>query len=739
MSLLPSIALVGLAILAGQPASGRQTDTPAASESRSSSWDEFAAAAAEAHGELGARAASFLATHRPDRDADLAASLLIENLDHALRARESFPWAGDVPEEIFLNNVLPYAVLDETREPWRADFYERASRIVKGCTTATEAAQALNREIFDDVNVHYDTGRKRPNQSPSESIAQGRATCTGLAIILVDACRAVGIPARAAGVGNWHDKRGNHTWVEIWDADWHFTGADEYDAKGLDRAWFTGDAANAVPGDPTFGVWATSWKKTGHVYPLVWSRDPSNVPGVDVTTRYLPAAPIAKSDGAVTHIRLWAGAERVAAPFRVIDAHGTVVAEGDTKAGTADLNDMPAVTLQPGAAYTIEFDVEGDIRLSTLSADSMSAQTLDLQLPDLDTALSRDAAEHAIDQAWRIEVMHIAAERAGAPDDAFKHGDHTMRILERTFGDEPDDGRSLWISMHGGGGAPEATNDQQWRNQIKLYEPAEGIYIAPRAPTDTWNLWHQAHIDPLFDQLIATCVATRNVNPNKVYLLGYSAGGDGVYQLAPRMADRFAAASMMAGHPNEARPLGLRNLPFAIFMGGKDDAYNRNTVAAEWGDKLDALQEADPDAYPHRLTIFPDYAHWMQGEDKEALPWMASHTRNPWPSRVVWYQDDVTHTRFYWLQVAPEDGVAGRTISARVEGQTIRIDSPETRSLTLLLHDELIDLDRPITVEANAEVVFEGHIRRTVGAVTTSLAQRRDPRSTPTALLHVSW
>ena len=113
-------------------------------------------------------------------------------------------------------------------------------------------------------------------------------------------------------------------------------------------------------------------------------------------------------------------------------------------------------------------------------------------------------------------------------------------------------------------------NDQQWRNQIKLYTLEEGIYIAPRAPTDTWNLWHQGHIDDLFDRLIETFIATEGVDPNRVYLLGYSAGGDGVYQLAPRMADRFAAASMMAGHPNNANPTSLRNLPFAIFMGGED-------------------------------------------------------------------------------------------------------------------------------------------------------------------------
>ena len=42
-------------------------------------------------------------------------------------------------------------------------------------------------------------------------------------------------------------------------------------------------------------------------------------------------------------------------------------------------------------------------------------------------------------------------------------------------------------------------------------------------------------------------IAFYGVDSDRVYLMGYSAGGDGVYQVAPRMADRFAAAAMMAG------------------------------------------------------------------------------------------------------------------------------------------------------------------------------------------------
>lgn len=79
-------------------------------------------------------------------------------------------------------------------------------------------------------------------------------------------------------------------------------------------------------------------------------------------------------------------------------------------------------------------------------------------------------------------------------------------------------------------------------------------------------------------------------DPNRVYVMGYSAGGDGVYQLGPRMADYWAGAAMMAGHPNDASPLGLRNVAFALQVGAQDDGYNRNKIAQEWAAKLGQLK-----------------------------------------------------------------------------------------------------------------------------------------------------
>ena len=600
--------------------------------------------------------------------------------------------------------------------------------------------------------MHYNTGRKKPNQSPSESIAQGRATCTGLSILLVNACRSVGIPARVVGVANWKQTEGNHTWVEIWDEDgWHFMGADEPDSRGLDHAWFEDRAAQAVAGDVDYAVWATSFNKTGAHFPMAWNREDTSVPAVDVTHRYLKKeAAVAKP--ATYGIRLWdkQGGRRLWASVLVIDEGARILDRFSTRAGKTDLNDMPSCPLTAGQRYQIHFMHDGQSRMADVTIEKKNSTPIDIIWSECRASWPPDIVPFAVtpndeidallQQRYGLLAKAVAASRREEIDHHQLMGEsHKLKWLEKTFGDKPADGRSLWISLHGGGGAPAKVNDRQWQNQIKLYEPKEGIYVAPRAPTDTWNLWHQGHVDALLNRLIENYVALRDVNPNKVFLLGYSAGGDGVYQLAPRMADRFAAAAMMAGHPNEAKPLGLRNLPFAIFVGGDDSAYDRNKVARQWGDQLAALQKADPAGYPHRVTIYPGLGHWMEGRETEALAWMARHTRNPWPAKIVWHQDDVTHTRFYWLEVEAADAKQGNTIRAEVEGQTIRIITDDVRKVTLRLRDALIDLDKPITVTANGKTVYEGRVARTRWAIEQSLRQRNDDKSAATALLTVDW
>lgn len=359
-----------------------------------------------------------------------------------------------------------------------------------------------------------------------------------------------------------------------------------------------------------------------------------------------------------------------------------------------------------------------DAALTELNAQSWTA-----------VAISKEDSEKASELLWNARREFLRKERASEMEAReIVLGELHMPFWFKTFGDAPAEGRSLFISMHGGGGTPKAVNDQQYENQKQLYQPEEGVYLVPRAPTNTWNLWHEGHIDIFFDQLITDMIVFENVNPDRVYFMGYSAGGDGVYQLAPRMADRMAAASMMAGHPNEARPEGLRNIGFTIHMGANDSAYNRNKVAAEWGQKLDALQAVDPEGYIHETTIHPNKGHWMNLQDAVAVPWMAKFTRDAWPRKVHWVQDDIAHSRFYWLQTDLASAKAGNEIISTVSEQAIHIQKSSAATLTLLLNDRLLNLDLPITVVLPDGKKSEHHVTRTVSSLATSLQQRNDPQ-----------
>jgi len=361
-----------------------------------------------------------------------------------------------------------------------------------------------------------------------------------------------------------------------------------------------------------------------------------------------------------------------------------------------------------------------------------------IAIPSFNKGLSKTKADAYSSESLTQRKKELSAERQQDFDSkTIKHGELKMPYTFIKFGKAPATGHSLYISMHGGGSAPAAVNDRQWKNQIRLYKPEEGYYLAPRAATDTWNLWHEGHIDPMFDTIIENFVALKGVDPNKIYITGYSAGGDGTYQLGPRMADRWAAAAMMAGHPNEARPDNLYNLPFFIQCGAKDAAYDRNKIATQWGAKLGTLAKANPGGYKHKTIIYPNFGHWMNGKDAVAIPWMASHTRNPWPKHIVWHQDDITGKRFYWLyNDAP---IKGQMITASIDGQKILLDSDNVPSITLRLSDKLLDLDKEFTViNKQGKELFKGKVPRSKEAIERSIKQRFDPTSIATAELKVT-
>ncbi|MFM7039619.1 MAG: transglutaminase-like domain-containing protein [Planctomycetaceae bacterium] len=297
----------------------------------------------------------FLIENMPTRDLKtLSAEFLLENSRLAWLALRERPWAKEIPKDVIHDALLPYASVSETRDRWRARFHEQFSPLIKDCKTPTEAAAILNQQVFPLVKVKYSTQRRRADQSPLESIETGLASCTGLSILLIDACRSVGIPARLVGTPLWSDNSGNHTWVEIWDKGWHFTGACEPTGNKLNEGWFIDRASKARTDHKLHAIYAVTFKKNGHAFPMVWARDAQDVNAVNVSDRYIALrTPIPEGHGALRiRVRNNMG-RRVAVDVSVQDGSGGLLYSGPTKDDRFDSNDHLTVPVLLGSTITI--------------------------------------------------------------------------------------------------------------------------------------------------------------------------------------------------------------------------------------------------------------------------------------------------------------------------------------------------------------------------------------------------
>ena len=331
------------------------------------------------------REMAFLLKNMPDFDREaMDIALLKENVEYAHMAREKYQWAKQLPEDVYLYDVLPYHVVDEVRDSWRKELYELFAPAVDTCRTMYDAVCAVNANIPRLTGVDYNTKREKTNQSPRESMRQGMASCTGLAILLVDAYRAVGIPARFAGTASWHDNRGNHSWTEVWlDGEWRVT--EYYFPSKLDHLWFMPDASKAKEDDRTYAIYATRFGKADDWFPMVWADGdvegrsveelPQIVGAVNVTKHYQDLAyeQYTRHLEAGTHTFIKIAGYKQAGKKEHSDDRvamgvdvfwGTEQMGGGLTAGPLrDMNDMFSVLVEKNRTYELRYyDVAGELQ-----------------------------------------------------------------------------------------------------------------------------------------------------------------------------------------------------------------------------------------------------------------------------------------------------------------------------------------------------------------------------------------
>ncbi len=727
----------------------------------------------------------FLVENMPSPDLQtLSNRFLLDHLAAAYAAREENAWAKSVPVEIFLNDVLPYASVNERREMWRKMLHDICAPLVTDATSSGEAAKRINEKLFGIVKVKYSTERKKPDQSPSESMESGKATCTGLSVLLVDACRSVGVPARVAGTPLWANDRGNHTWVEIWDNGWHFTGASEQDPAGLDRGWFVHDASQATKDSRDHAIYASSFKKTGISFPMVWAQNVDYVSAVNVTDRYTP-----QSKGAEPgKIRLLVKVLDHPAGKR-LTANVTVTELGDaprnwsgrSKDETADLNDILPFDLSRTNVYEIHASLD-DKSVRERYRPSTNAQDL-VVLPLTDTPVgeiasqacylvpvtkklkpadeaklkeavtayftappnkqvswkfsrrvenlltqNESAVRRAVWEAYRSAPIHEAM-RKDFEARQVRFAQHLSPYTVKIVGKRPASGWPMFIAMHGGGNTPKEVNDSQWRVMQRYYHdhPETGgyLYIALRAPNDTWNGFYDVYVYPLIANLIEEFTLFADVNPNKVFIMGYSHGGYGAFAIGPKMPDHFAAIHASAGAPTDGETTAktLRNTVFTYMIGEKDTAYGRIDRNRKFDEQVRELRGNRTDIYPVTMQYVANWGHTGL-PDREKIAEMYPAVRNPVPRELTWLMTDNVVRNFFWLRV-PEPG-KNQEIDASFTDNRVKVATSNVQAASILLDSRLVDFRQPVSVEVNGHLQ-KRRVKPSLATLCQTLAERGDP------------
>ena len=728
----------------------------------------------------------FLIEHMPQRDLEsLSASFLRENVSLAYEVAAQVTWAKNIPDEIFLNDVLPYASVNEQRDNWRKRLHDLCLPLVKDCKTSTEAAQVINQKLFRQLGVKYSMKRRIPDQGPFETMDTGVATCTGLSILLVDACRSVGVPARVVGTPLWVNKSGNHTWVEIWDGDWHFAGAAEADAKGLDRGWFVHNASQAVKEIREHAIYASSFRKTGLSFPLEWAPRIDYVNAVNVTERYAAKAKPADTAKVRFNIQVFDRpvGERVVAKVSVTDAaNPSSRFEGSSKDPTADGNDHLFFKLPAQRTFIVESELAGNKRRQFYTTGTAEEDLLNVfmsGIPDVppirQVCFAPPAATKPLAPKDEVKLKAALTEFFNANTDrqaawkfssslekmlrnnepatrrvaweaflaATNHGnlrqsfdekkvrfvEHVSPYTVKTVGTRPANGWGLFIAMHGGGGTTQEFNDSQWKRMHTYYRdhPEAGgyIYVALRAPDNTWNGFYTGYAYPLMANLVRQFLLFGDVDRDKVFLMGYSHGGYGAFAMGPKMPDRFAAihasgAALADGAVAET----LRNTPFICMIGEEDTAHGRIKRCQEFAAEIKRLRGERTDIFPVTVQVIADHPH-SGLPDRDSIADMYPAVRNPVPRELTWVLTDTVITDFFWLRV-PEP-VKGERFDVTCRDNTLTVTTaPKVLSASILLDERLVDFSKPVTLVLNGKTTTK-KLKPSLRILCETLQRRGDP------------
>jgi hypothetical protein len=147
----------------------------------------------------------------------MTSELLIEDVEYAFLARESFPWCRNLPENIFFDYVLPYRSTQEPVGSWRPVMFEELAPMVAGLGSCLEVSDVINQyngQRFRFDELYY---RHPEDRDMFTCIASGAGRCEDISNLANYCLRAVGVPMASDFTPWWPKGDNNHAWNTVYD------------------------------------------------------------------------------------------------------------------------------------------------------------------------------------------------------------------------------------------------------------------------------------------------------------------------------------------------------------------------------------------------------------------------------------------------------------------------------------------------------------------------------------------
>ena len=217
-----------------------------------------------------------------------------------------------------------------------------------------------------------------------------------------------------------------------------------------------------------------------------------------------------------------------------------------------------------------------------------------------------------------------------------------------------------------------------------------------------------------------------DVDPDKVFLMGYSHGGYGAFFIGPKIPDRFAAVHASASAPTEGTisALSLRNTRFTFMIGENDTAFGRRERCEKFSKEIQELKEKNPGEFPVEMEFKKGFGHGGL-PDRDKIKELYEFTRNAVPRHLTWEPTDTILTEFFWLSV-PQP-TKGQMIDAAIKENTVTITTRNVKQFALGLDGRLVQYDKPLRITLDGKTQ-EMMVRPKLLTLCQSLLQRGDPQ-----------